>query len=175
MDLTADTVTASKLLAGITAHDKAGNPITGTYSEPSGSINITKNGTYDVSSFEVAAVSVPSGFENHVSGSFTGAEQTRITLDTGSFQPKVVIIMLNDAAFNNSTSTYYYGSLFCFWDNSGTAVFQRADFLSKWSDGRARLGRTSSGFSRSGSTVSFYNNDTFKFKSGTPYQYHIWG
>lgn len=31
MDLSKDTVTASKLLKGVTAHDKKGNQITGTY------------------------------------------------------------------------------------------------------------------------------------------------
>ena len=31
VDLTSDTVTAENLLKGITAHDKSGNSITGTY------------------------------------------------------------------------------------------------------------------------------------------------
>lgn len=33
MDLTADTVTASKLWRGVTAHDAAGNQVTGTMGE----------------------------------------------------------------------------------------------------------------------------------------------
>lgn len=31
MDLTDDTVTADTLLSGVTAHDKSGAPVTGTY------------------------------------------------------------------------------------------------------------------------------------------------
>lgn len=45
MDLSKDTVTASKLLKGITAHDKNGDQITGTYEgDGSGSTEIDKTG-----------------------------------------------------------------------------------------------------------------------------------
>ena len=59
IDLSGDTVTASQLLSGATAHDKAGNPITGTYKTPSGTINITANGTHNIVSYASAAVNVP--------------------------------------------------------------------------------------------------------------------
>ena len=174
IDLSGDTVTASQLLTGITAHDKAGNPITGTYKVPSGTIGITTNGTHNVSAYASAAVNVPQEFSHHVSGSFTGSGSTSLTLNAGNFVPRVVIISNNDAIFNSSQSTYHYGMLFCYWDSAGNIVFQRTVFLSDSSSG-ARLGRTSSGFSRNGYSISFQNDNSFIFKSGTPYQYHIWG
>lgn len=64
IDLTADTVTAARLQRGYTAHNADGNIITGTLDLPSGSVNITANGTYDVSNKASAVVSVPQGATN---------------------------------------------------------------------------------------------------------------
>lgn len=176
IDLTSDTVTAENLIQGITAHNKSGDKITGTYKKPSGTVNISSNGTVNVASYASANVNIPSGFTNYTSGSFVGANQSSITLDSGSFTPKAVAICANNAMFNKSASTYYYGMLFCLWDNSGNIVCQKANFLSLQSTSQgARLGRTSSGFSRSGTSVSFANDNTFHFQSGLEYQYFIWG
>ncbi len=60
IDLTQDTVVASKLHSGYTAHDANGDVITGSYSPPSGSMNITQNGTYDVTNKASAVVNIPS-------------------------------------------------------------------------------------------------------------------
>lgn len=45
IDLTADTVTADKILQGYTAHDKSGAGITGTYVAPATPTNITPSNT----------------------------------------------------------------------------------------------------------------------------------
>lgn len=61
VDLTGDTVTAARLLNGYTAHDALGNPITGTVVPgitPTGTIEITTNGTHDVTNYASASVSV---------------------------------------------------------------------------------------------------------------------
>ena len=175
IDLSGDTVTAQQLLSGVTAHDRAGNKIVGSYNLPSGTKNITNNGSFDVFNFATAVGNVEKEFEHQVSGQFVGSNQATITLNTGSFAPRVAIIAINDAIFNTATSTYYYGFAFCYFDKNGNIVFQRTDFLSDGGGSGARLGRASSGFSRSGNSITFTNGSSFLFRNGIPYQYYMWG
>jgi hypothetical protein len=65
LDLTEDTVTPETLAEGTTAHDKAGNAITGTMVKPSGRMYITQNGLYDVTNYREAYASIgtiPEGY-----------------------------------------------------------------------------------------------------------------
>lgn len=67
IDVSQDTVTPDTLQAGYTAHNKAGEQITGTaeafvpdgYIQPSGSVTITQNGEHDIKQYEKATVNVP--------------------------------------------------------------------------------------------------------------------
>lgn len=56
IDLTADTVTASNLLKGITAHDKAGNVVTGTMESGGGGL------PSGISAFDFGKITVSSAF-----------------------------------------------------------------------------------------------------------------
>ena len=60
IDLTADTVEASKLLSGITAHGADGAPITGTLAPASGVTAQTKNAT---PSFSAQSILPDSGYD----------------------------------------------------------------------------------------------------------------
>ena len=78
VDLSNDTVTANVLLSGYTAHDFSGSAITGTYTSsgitPTGTINITTNGTHNVTNYAYASVSVAGGAVNNQNKSFTPDE-----------------------------------------------------------------------------------------------------
>lgn len=90
IDLSGDTVTADKMLVGITAHDKAGNPITGSYKVPSGTINITANGTHNVSSYASANVNVPIRYFEAI---ITISSTSQIVVSGIPFQPLGYVAM----------------------------------------------------------------------------------
>lgn len=77
IDLTSDTVTASKMLSGTTAHDKSGAPVTGNIPTKSGS-DLTSSG---------ATVIVPAGYY---------ASNASLTIDPGS-------VTANTPTINTST------------------------------------------------------------------------
>lgn len=74
INLESDTVTASHLETGYTAHDATGAIITGTLVKgitPAGSINITQNGTYDVTEKASAVVNVSGSAPTLITKSIT--------------------------------------------------------------------------------------------------------
>lgn len=108
IDLTADTITASALMQGYTAHDASGAPITGTATGGSmvirdeadshggtirhitagtvvtGTTSITENGSYDVAQYADAVVSVTPPAPSLQSKTATPTEsQQTVTPDTG--------------------------------------------------------------------------------------------
>ena len=75
IDLTSDTVAAASMLAGITAHDASGTPITGSIATKTGSDVTLVNNT----------LSVPAGYYAGVTKTVEGVEITAPESGTNSF------------------------------------------------------------------------------------------
>ena len=114
IDLTADTVTAGTLRSGYTAHGANGEQITGTLALPSGSMNITANGTYDVTNKASAVVAVPAPATNCKSFS--------VTVATDQTSRYVVSSADSDIAAHRSDSTFYVGFAAQFSYSSGLSA-----------------------------------------------------
>lgn len=87
MDLTSDTVAETNLISPNTAHDAAGLPVTGTATAgitPTGTINISENGTHDVTNYASANVNVSTPTPSLQSKTATPTESAQtITADSG--------------------------------------------------------------------------------------------
>lgn len=89
IDLTGDTVTPETLAVGATAHNKAGQPITGTLRPgitPAGTIELPADGTYDVAQYASAIVSAAENvqfrrFKGSITSTVTGRGTTALLAD----------------------------------------------------------------------------------------------
>lgn len=99
MDLTGDTVDADKILSPYTAHKADGTQITGSSTAivPTGSLNISANGTFDVANYASAVVNVQSGgseknvqvasgYKSRTANSYGSTELTLTVAKTGTYK-----------------------------------------------------------------------------------------
>ena len=130
IDLTGDTVTASALAQGYTAHDASGAPITGSMTGGSmvirdesdshggtirhitagdvvtGTLSIASNGTYDVAAYADAEVDVPSAAPTLQSKTATPTETAQtITADSGYDGLSSVSVGAIDSSYVGSAIT----------------------------------------------------------------------
>lgn len=91
MDLTGDTVTASSMLSGVTAHDKSGAPITGTCTYDS-----------DTSEDNAAVGEVLSGKTFHARGTALSGTMTNVGQQNGTISTKAGQVVITQGYHDGS-------------------------------------------------------------------------
>lgn len=120
LDLTADTVTADKLSEGITAHDAAGNPITGTMNVTTPTLTVKTNAGASVTAtkgdYTVSGTADSSGFcvldlpefgEWTVTASLSGNTATVTANVLASYNEKAYTVISASISGNLSSSSGY--------------------------------------------------------------------
>lgn len=109
IDLSSDTVTADKLINGITAHDKSGNVVTGTINEQT-SLDISEDGS-DLKLLIPANSYYKSAATNYVETLKNATLKIETTLDSDNSCLKVTSAKLS--GLSTSTSHYLTQLLYC--------------------------------------------------------------
>lgn len=156
MDVTQNTVASGNLLANETATGADGEQVVGAYAVPTGTKQITENGTgIDVSAFEFADVNVSGGGGYYAEGTYTMTEGTRYFSVSVSFQPKFAYAFVSN------------------WRELGHTSWRRLLLVGKL-DGEYQRGQLSSrylnnAYGSSGnstdSPIASYSNGTLTFDS----------
>ena len=187
VDLRSDTVTPDTLLKGATAHNKAGEKITGTkdcktqtkaVTPTTSSQNVTPDSGYDGLS-QVTVNKVQTYYNTYTPTS----DLQDISINFG-FVPKLISVITATSIVR--ASSYSYISAWT-WDNTTGEVRQRVNYVCSTSVSSTNTGVTQGGgtgsfpSSISGTTFTWKlssstsTNYKFRFKSGATYHIYAWG
>ena len=97
--------------------DEAISKVKNGYILPSGQLEITSNGTFDVKTFERAAVNIEG---KYYATSFNPSSDTRTATFNTGFEPKLFVISTVNSFANNSASVYYIAGIWHCADLTGS-------------------------------------------------------
>lgn len=166
LDLTSDTVDASHLGQGYTAHDRSGNLVNGTA--------IIQGGGGGFEHFATGEITPTADWAGNASEASTNAKVTV------GFKAKIFYIYTNNN-FNTNSSTSPYGlssSFYC--ENVAGSGEQHWSTFTYYQSSRAYNGRsgggTTNGFKVGASETTMYlQQASLKLVSNTPYKWFAWG
>ena len=169
VDLTSDTVTADKLLQGYTAHDKAGNSITGTMTSGGGSDREITGSFTPASASGTYTVTVP----KMPRAVFVVSTYIGTNIDRYELQSVSVVNPNSSMANGNSVhvSARYKSST-----SSGTTFSQVAAYNAySWNSSYTSTGASQYYYAVcvTANTVYFKQSGNYRFRQGVQYDYYI--